>query len=70
MLNVTEKQKTILSNVIPNLKELIETDNLGDLLLSIDDVIVDNIIDNGDEPDDEGIKLQLIYDQIYNQNQW
>lgn len=68
MLNVTEKQKTILSNVIPNLKELIETDNLGDLLLSIDDVIVDNIIDNGDEPDDEGIKLQLIYDQIYNQN--
>ena len=35
---------------------------------AIDDVIVDNILANNDEPDDEGIKLQLIYDQIYNQN--
>ena len=34
----------------------------------IDDAIVDNILDHNDEPDEIGIKLQRIYDQIYNQN--
>ena len=44
MLNMTEKQKEILSDVIPNLKELMEADNLGNLHLSIDDIIVENKI--------------------------
>lgn len=34
----------------------------------IDDVIVDNILANNDEPDDEGVKLQKIYDEIFNEN--
>lgn len=60
-LCLTWQKKEILPDVIPNLKELIETDNLGDLLLSIDDIIFENIIYNNNEPDDEGITLQFIH---------
>lgn len=30
--------------------------------------IVDNIVTHNDEPDEIGVKLQRIYDQIYDQN--
>ena len=39
-----------------------------ELLDVIDDVIVNNILGNHNEPDKEGILLQRIYDQIFNQN--
>lgn len=65
---VNDEQSEILKPYIDNLEELISNDNLEELLDAIDDVIVDNILGNNDEPDEEGIKLQRIYDQIYNQN--
>jgi|GEM_PF-4110798 len=34
------------------------------LLTAIDDAIVENIVANNDEPDETGIALQRIYDQI------
>lgn len=45
---------------------MIAKENDGELLLALDEVIVDNIRDNYEEPDAEGITLQLIYDQIFN----
>ena len=67
-MNVTQDQIDILSPYIENLDELLAGDDVQALLDAIDDVIVDNILANNEEPDQEGIRLQRIYDQIYNQN--
>ena len=53
---------------IDNLSELLAGDDVQELLDVIDDVIVNNILGNHNEPDKEGILLQRIYDQIFNQN--
>lgn len=68
MISITEEQKKYLLEQSVDIGEALETDDLGALLLAIDDAIVDNIVDHNDEPDETGIKLQRIYDQIYNQN--
>ena len=67
MINVTDEQVEILKEHIENLNELLESNDVNELLLAIDDVIVYNM-DENDEPDELGIKLQKIYDQIYNLN--
>lgn len=67
-MNVTQDQIDILTPYIENLDELLAGDDVQALLDAIDDVIVDNILANNEEPDQEGIRLQRIYDQIYNQN--
>lgn len=65
---VKKEQIEILKSYILNIDELILNDNVQKLLDAIDDVIVDNILRNNDEPDKEGIKLQKIYDEIFYQN--
>ena len=65
---VSNKQIKKLKPYIENIEDLIEEDDVQAVLDAIDDVIVDNILGNNDEPDDEGIKLQKIYDEIYYQN--
>lgn len=67
MIIKTEHIK-ILKPHIENIEDLIEADDVQEVLDVIDDVIVDNILANHDEPDDEGIKLQKIYDEIFYQN--
>lgn len=67
-MTIKEEQIAKLKPYIENLDELIANDDIESLLEAIDDVIIDNILGNNDEPDEEGIKLQLLYDQIYNQN--
>ncbi len=68
MINITEEQKQYLKEQNVDIREALENEDLGELLLAIDDAIVDNIVDHNDEPDETGIKLQRIYDQVYNQN--
>ena len=68
MIKITDEQKIILNQYFNNLDELVEKDDIQIFLDRIDDIIVDNIISNNDEPDEEGISLQIIYDQIFNQN--
>ena len=58
----------MLKQHIENIEDLIEAGDVQEVLDAIDDVIVDNILANNDEPDDEGVKLQKIYDEIFNQN--
>ena len=65
---ITNYQKQTLSRYIPDLEKLIENGDVQALLDEIDNVIVDNILANNEEPDSEGIMLQRIYDQIFNQN--
>lgn len=65
---VTREQIETLTPYIVDIEELIAKGNVQAVLDAIDDVIVNNILGNNDEPDEDGIKLQRIYDQIFNQN--
>lgn len=65
---IKNEQIEELKPYIENVDELVQNDDVQGLLDAIDDVIVDNILGNNDEPDEEGIKLQRIYDEIFNQN--
>ena len=65
---ITSDQIKELKPYVDGIDALIESGDVEDLLDAIDDVIIDNILENDDEPDDVGIKLQWLYDEIYNQN--
>ncbi len=67
-MNITNEQIEKMKPYIKNIEEIVKNGDVQELLDAIDDIIVDNILGNNDEPDEEGIKLQKIYDQIYNQN--
>ena len=67
MIVKSEQIKT-LKPYIDNIEDIVKSDDVQSVLDAIDDVIVDNILINNDEPDDEGIELQKIYDEIFNQN--
>ena len=65
---VKTEQIEFLKPYIENIEDLIKGDDVQALLDKIDDVIVDNILSNNDEPDEEGIRIQKVYDEIFNQN--
>lgn len=67
-MNITQAQLDVLKQYIGNIEELISTGDVQKVLDEIDNVIVDNILAHNEEPDEEGIMLQRIYDQIDNQN--
>lgn len=67
MIVKSEQIKT-LKPYIDNIEDIVKSDDVQSVLDAVDDVIVDNILANNDEPDNEGIKLQKIYDEIFNQN--
>ena len=65
---ITDNQIRELNPYIDNIEELVEHGRVEDLLDALDDVIIENILGNEDEPDEVGIKLQKIYNEIYIQN--
>ncbi len=65
---ITSKQIEELKPYIDGLDAIVESGNVQNLLDAIDNLIVDNALGNDGEPDDVGIKLQKIYDEIYEQN--
>ena len=65
---INSEQIKMLKPYIENIEDLVAEGDIQAVLDAIDDVIVNNILGNNDEPDDEGIKLQKIYDEIYDQN--
>lgn len=65
---VKDEQIEILKPYIENIDKLVQNGSVQEVLDAIDDAIVDNILGNDDEPDEGGIKLQKMYDEIYNQN--
>ncbi|WP_440285113.1 hypothetical protein [Eshraghiella crossota] len=64
---VTEEQKKEIKKYGVDIDELIKAGDVNEVLFAIDDVIL-NLMDEDGELDKEGVKLQLIYDQIYNAN--
>lgn len=65
---VKAEQIEMLKPYIEGIEDMIAEGDVQAVLDAIDDAIVDNILGNDDEPDDEGIKLQKIYDEIFAQN--
>ena len=65
---ITEQQIRELEVYIKNIKELVQKGDVQEVLDAIDDVIVSNILGNNDEPDEEGIRLQRIYDDMFYEN--
>jgi len=68
---ITRTQIEQLKPYIENVEELIQKDDINELLNAVDDIIIDNILRNKeepDEPDEEGIRIQKLYDEIYDQN--
>ena len=68
MINITNVQIEKLKPYLVDIEEHLKNDDIQTFLDKINDLIVDNILANDDEPDGEGIDLQRVYDQIYNQN--
>lgn len=65
---ITVEQIEALRPYIENIEELISADDVDALLDAVDDAVVDNIVAHNDEPDEEGNKIQSIYDDIAAQN--
>lgn len=65
---ITEQQIKTLKPYITNIEQLVKEDDADQILDLLNDVIVENIIDHDDEPDAEGIRLQLIWDRIFVDN--
>ena len=65
---IKREQIEVLKSYIENIEALIAEGDVQAVLDAIDDVIVNNILGNDDEPDNEGVKLQKIYDEIFGQN--
>jgi len=68
VINITNVQIEKLKPYLVDIEEHLKNDDIQTFLDKINDLIVDNILANDDEPDGEGIELQRVYDQIYNQN--
>ena len=64
-MTITEEQKKFLSEHIKDLDNILLSDDVNDLYDAIDDAIVDTFDASGN-PSPDGIKLQQIFDEIYN----
>lgn len=65
---IKDEQIQELKRHIPDIEELIQTDDVQVVLDAIDDVIQNDILGNDDEPTELGIMLQKIYDSVYSMN--
>ena len=65
---ITVEQIEALRPYIEDIEDLISADDVDALLDAVDDVVVDNIVSHNDEPDEEGRRIQRIYDDIAAQN--
>lgn len=65
---INDEQRVLLLKYVPNSETYIENDDLCELELALDAQITENGMDENFELTDLGLKLQLLYDQIYNQN--
>lgn len=67
---IDEKDIQILEeNYMPDIRILVEDNDVNEILNTIDDMIVDDILEHDDEPGEVGRELQLIYDRIQRDNE-
>lgn len=64
MITISKEDIEYLKYNCIDISKPMQNDDVEKILEIIDDAIVDNIVDNNDEPDETGIYLQRIYDRI------
>jgi predicted transcriptional regulator len=68
MIVITDEQRKLLIENVPNAEELFKLYDVNDFLTELDDVIIDKGMNKDYELTELGLKLQVLYDEIYNQN--
>ena len=68
MVKITQEQIDYLTPLMPNLQELIEQDSDDALLENLDFLIIDELDETQNNLSPKGVKLQKIYDDIFQQN--
>ncbi len=68
MLNVDKSQEQLLLTYLPSAQKHIECDDINQLLEDLDDKITEIGFDSNYDLNEVGLKLQRLYDQLYNQN--
>lgn len=71
-MNISDSQKELLKEyglVLPdNIDEIDEIEKINEVLLDLDDKITEIGFDSNYDLNEVGLKLQRLYDQLYNQN--
>lgn len=70
MITISKEDIEYLKDNCIDISKPMQNDDVEKVLEIIDDAIVDNIVDNNDEPDETGIYLQRIYDRIKADNRY
>lgn len=68
MLRISQEDRMYLISQGIDISSPLCRNDLWGVLDIIDDVIVDNIVDHNDEPDEVGIALQHVYNRIERDN--
>lgn len=70
MVLISKEDIKYLKDNRVDISKAMKNDDVEKVLEIIDDAIVNNIVDNNDEPDETGIYLQRIYDRIKADNRY
>lgn len=68
VLRIKDAQKELLLEHLPNAQQCIEGDDIDLLLETLDDKITEIGFDADYELNAVGLKLQKLYDELYDQN--
>lgn len=68
MLNINDDQRILLLEHIPQANQYIEDNDINPLLEDLDDKITEVGFDANYDLNDIGMKLQKLYDELYDQN--
>ena len=59
---VTKEQIQRLKPYIPEIEAIVETGDVEEVLNAVDNVVINNILDHDNEPDEEGLAIETIRD--------
>ena len=68
MLNITDEQKKLLLEYLPDTEKCIDDSDIDAILDVLDAKITQVGFDANYDLNDDGLKLQQLYDELYDQN--
>ena len=68
MIVLTAKQKEFICNNFKNAESLMKSDDLNDVLDALDDLMLVEGFNKDDEPNERGLEIERIRDEIYANN--
>lgn len=68
MLKISDEQRALLFEHLPSAQQCIEDDDINQLLEDLDAKITEVGFDVNYDLNDDGLKLQKLYDELFDQN--